>query len=63
MPPSVIDLIDNERDGAVSRQIWDWRAQGLSIESVAFRLHEVDVHVTSKTVQRWLDRNKTNGDS
>ncbi len=57
MPPqNVIDNWDQARDGEVSEQIHAWRAEGLSVDEITFRLRQMGMQLTPKTLRRWLNR-------
>lgn len=47
-------LVDRLLKGRLAESLTAWRDEGLSFESMAFRLHaEHDIEVTSETVRRW----------
>lgn len=57
-----IDIHDQYRNGALSKQILAWRAEGVSLEDIAHRLRNDGVDVNTSTVRRWLiDHAQGNG--
>jgi len=53
---TIIDIHDEARGGEISRLIHSWRADGLSVNEVAFRLRGEGIHIDPKTLTRWLKK-------
>jgi len=51
---STFDLYDRILGGQLRRLLADWRAEGLSLEDIAYRLRDMDVQAKSVTVGRWI---------
>jgi len=49
-------LADRIAGGNLAEQLTTWRAEGLSLIAISFRLHdEHSVDVSHETIRRWLD--------
>jgi len=51
---STFDLYNRILKGKFPQMLADWRAEGLSLEEIAYRLRDIDVQATANTVGRWL---------
>lgn len=53
---SVLALYDALHDGAMSRALAQWRAEGVSVVEATWKLRtEFRVSVSPSTVRRWMD--------
>lgn len=51
---SSFELYDRILDGKLRGLIAGWRAEGASLEEIAFRLREMKVTASAGTVGRWI---------
>lgn len=51
---SSFDLYDRILDGKLRQILADLRAEGHSLEEIAFRLRALDVQASGGTIGRWL---------
>ena len=51
---STLDLYDRLLDGQMRVLLRQWRAEGLSLDEMAYRLRDLDVTASRSTVGRWL---------
>lgn len=55
-PKSTFLLYDRILNGKLEPLLLGWRAEGVSITDMAFRLREEQIKVAPETVRRWLRR-------
>lgn len=53
---STFDLFDRILEGKLPSLLEQWRADGVSVTDMSFKLREYDVKVAPETVRRWLKR-------
>lgn len=53
---STLDLYDRLLDGQVRPLLKQWRAEGLSLDEMAYRLRDRQVTASRSTIGRWLHR-------
>ncbi len=55
---SLIAIHDRYTDGAISKQLDAWHAEGITPTEMAFRLRADGIEVDPSTVRRWLRRDE-----
>lgn len=61
---SLLSIYDSLSDGEFSRTLLAWRAEGMSVPEITWKLRtDKQVFVDPKTVSRWLKSLDTAGDA
>jgi intein-encoded DNA endonuclease-like protein len=61
MPPGTLyPLVDRLFNGQLDERLREWRGAGQSYDEIVFRLRtEHDINVSSETVRRWVNGEKS----